>query len=136
MTDSNTAKPTIVAIDDSASALSLYKMAIADLALEFITFESAEDALPYLKTHQPDLLLIDIIMPNIDGLTFLQKLRDQTLHHTTAVIVLSTKDYMQDKRIAENLGALEFVVKPVRASYIRDLVLKYLKSKRNSNDTN
>lgn len=117
--------PTIVVVDDSATSISLYQFSVEPLAVDFIGFKSPAEAFPYLQEHRPDLLFLDIIMPGMDGLTFLRRLRSLSLQKDTQVIMVTSKDYAQDRYIAKQLGALDFVIKPLRFKEIRDLVCKY-----------
>jgi CheY-like chemotaxis protein len=118
--------PTIVVVDDSATSISLYQFSVEPLAVNFIGFSSPAEAYPYLQKNKPDLLFLDIIMPGMDGLSFLRRLRVLSHHKDTAVIMVTSKDYAQDRYIAKQLGALEFLIKPLRFKEIRDLVCKYV----------
>ena len=99
---------------------------IYDIDLEM--FGSANDALQYLDTHKPDLLFLDIIMPEKDGLTFLQELRRLPLHEDTPTVVISSKDYAQDRVAAKELGVVEFVAKPMSTKVIEELIVRYTAS--------
>ena len=52
-------------------------------------------------------------MPGKDGLTFLKALGHLALHKDTSVVMIRFKDYAQDRSVAEKLGALEFITKPM-----------------------
>ena len=123
--------PTIVVVDDSATSISLYQFSVEPLAVNFIGFKSPAEAFPYLQEHQPDLLFLDIIMPGMDGLTFLRRLRELSLQKDTPVIMVTSKDYAQDRYIAKQLGALDFLIKPLRFKEIRDIVCQYADIKPN-----
>jgi CheY-like chemotaxis protein len=118
--------PTIVVVDDSATSISLYQFSVESLAVNFIGFRSSAEALPYLQEHKPDLLFLDIIMPGMDGLSLLRYLRTITHHQETPVIMVTSKDYAQDRYIAKQLGALDFLIKPLRFKEIRDVVCHYV----------
>jgi len=118
--------PTIVVVDDSATSISLYQFSVEPLAVNFIGFSSPAEAYPYLQKNKPDLLFLDIIMPGMDGLSFLRRLRVLSHQKDTAVIMVTSKDYAQDRYIAKQLGALDFLIKPLRFKEIRDLVCKYV----------
>jgi chemosensory pili system protein ChpA (sensor histidine kinase/response regulator) len=124
----NKEKPIVVVVDDSSTVRVFFERVVADLDVELITFGSAEDAMAYLRHNRPDLLILDIIMPTKDGLTFLQELRRVPLHAETSTVVISSKDYAQDKQTAKELGVLEFVAKPMSTKTVQDLILKYAES--------
>ena len=117
--------PTIVVVDDSATAISLYQMSAAGLDVDMAAFQSADEAIGYLNTNQPDLLFLDIVMPEKDGLTMLKELRALPLHGDTPVIMVTSKDYAQDRAVAKDLGAIEFLLKPLRSREIRELIERY-----------
>lgn len=120
--------PTIVVVDDSPTSIGVYRISLQKLAVHFVSFSSPSAALPFLAEHTPDLLFLDIVMPGMDGLTFLKQLRTLPTQATTPVVMVTSKDYLQDRGIAKQLGALDFMIKPVKFSEIRELVFKYAKT--------
>ncbi|RKZ74322.1 MAG: hypothetical protein DRQ57_11500 [Gammaproteobacteria bacterium] len=118
--------PTIMVVDDSTTSISVYQFSVEALAVNFIGFKSSAEALPYLQEHQPDLLFLDIIMPGMDGLSLLRELRNLAHQKDTPVIMVTSKDYAQDRQVAKQLGAIDFLIKPLRFKEIRDLVCKYV----------
>jgi len=118
-------KPKVVVVDDSASVREFFKRAAAELSIELHCFASAAEAMDYLRASKPELVFLDIIMPDKDGLTFLQELRKHPLHADTRFVVISSKDYAQDRMTAKDLGALDFVAKPVTTEQIRRMISKH-----------
>ena len=118
--------PVVVVVDDNATVRTLFERATENLAIELHTFGSAIEANAFLEKTKPELLFLDIIMPEKDGLTYLQELRRQALHRDTPVIMITSKDYAQDRTLANELYALEFITKPMRMQEIRDVILKYI----------
>jgi len=119
-------RQTVVVVDDNATVRALFERSTEDLALHLFSFGSAESAMEYLGENKPDLLFLDIIMPDKDGLTFLSELRRLPLHRDTAVIILTSKDYAQDRTVANELGALEFITKPMPMRTITDIITNHL----------
>ncbi len=119
-------KQTVVVVDDNATVRALFERSTENLALDLITYGSADEAMEYLKDKQPDLLFLDIIMPEKDGLTFLQELRRLPLHRDTSVIMITSKDYAQDRTVAHELGVLDFIIKPMPMRTITDIILDYI----------
>ncbi len=119
-------KQTVVVVDDNATVRSLFERSTEDLALDLISFGSADAAMEYLTDNKPNLLFLDIIMPDKDGLTFLSELRRLPLHRDTSVIMITSKDYAQDRTVANELGALDFIIKPMPMRAITDIILLYI----------
>lgn len=119
-------KRTVVVIDDNATVRALFERSTENLAIDLISFGSADAAMAYLSENKPDLIFLDIIMPEKDGLTFLSELRNLPLHRDTAVIMITSKDYAQDRTVAHELGALEFITKPMPMRTITDIIVKYI----------
>ena len=118
--------PTIVVVDDSPTVKALFERGIIDCQIELKVFRSADNAWTYLEAISPALLFLNIKMPGKDGLTFLKELRHLPLHKETSVVMISSKDYAQDRSVAEKLGALEFITKPLPIQVITDVIHKYL----------
>jgi len=119
-------KKTVIVVDDNATVRTLFERSTENLALDLFTYASANDAMEYLKDNKPDLLFLDIIMPEKDGLTFLQELRKLPLHRNTSVIMITPKDYAQDRTVANELGAIDFITKPMPIRTITDIILSHI----------
>jgi CheY-like chemotaxis protein len=115
--------PTVVVIDDSAAVRGYFELSMGPLAVQVKSFPSASASLEYLSGSGAALIFLDIIMPGKDGLTFLEELRNHPVHRHTPVVVMSSKDYRQDKGIARQLGA-RYLTKPVASRTIQDLVVQ------------
>lgn len=121
-------KPTVIVVDNSPSMKKLLERSTDNLEINLIVFGSAEEALPYMRSNTPDLIILSIILPDMDGLSFLKQLRSLPAHTETQTIIVSSKDYAQDRVVAKNLGALEFIPKPMSMQTITDVVVKYTKA--------
>jgi CheY-like chemotaxis protein len=115
----------IVVIDDSRASVTMYERAIAPLTVSLTSFESPLEGFEYLRNNGADLIFLGNLMLETDGLTLLRKVRELPHHTVTPVIVMSTKDYDQDRAMAKKLGALEYLIKPVRSQVIREVIEKY-----------
>jgi len=117
--------PEIVVIDDSPTSISLYELSSGPLAVNLRSFQSASESLDYLQDHNADLVFLDVLMREKDGLTLLKKLRGMKRHQNTVVVMVTSKDYHQDRHIARGLGVREYLVKPLRSQEIREIICKY-----------
>ena len=120
-------KRTVVLVDDNQTSRKFFLRAIENLSVDLKTYGNTEDAIEYLKDNKPSLLFLNIIMPDKNGLTFLEELRKLPLHSDTRVIMITSKDYSQDRTIASELGALDFIVKPMSMRSITGIMLDNIK---------
>ena len=120
-------KRTVVLVDENQTSRKFFLRAIENLSVDLKTYGNTDDAIEYLKDNKPSLLFLNIIMPDKNGLTFLEELRKLPLHSDTRVIMITSKDYSQDRTIASELGALDFIVKPMSMRSITSIMLDYIK---------
>ena len=120
-------KRTVVLIDDNPTSHKFFLRSMDNLSIDLKTYGNTDDAMAYLKDNKPSLLFLNIIMPDKNGLTFLEELRKLPLHSDTRVIMITSKDYSQDRTIASELGALDFIVKPMSMRTITSIMLDYIK---------
>ena len=118
---------TVVLVDDNQTSRKFFLRSIENLSIDLKTFGNADEAMEYLKNNKPSLLFLNIVMPDKNGLTFLEELRKLPLHTDTRVIMITSKDYSQDRTIAATLGALDFIVKPMSMRSITSIMLNYIK---------
>jgi len=100
-----------------------------NLDIDLTMFASAEEAWPYLQSNTPNLIVLSIILPGKNGLSLLRDLRQLPVHQETQTVIVSSKDYIQDRLVAKDLGVLEFIPKPVSMQTITDVVVKYTLAK-------
>jgi len=115
----------IVVIDDSRASIGMYERAVEPLDVHLASFESPLEGLDHLREAAADLVFLGNLMRETDGLSLLRKLRDLEHHAETPVVVMSTKDYDQDRQMAQQLGALDYLIKPMRSQEIREVVAKH-----------
>jgi DNA-binding response OmpR family regulator len=118
--------PVVVLVDDSPAMKTVFERGTRHSGVELKIFDSSSASWSYLENNRPDLLFLNIKMPGTDGLTFLRNLRELPLHRETRVVMISSKDYAQDRTVASELGALEFITKPTPIRVITGVVQKYL----------
>jgi len=123
--NTNTTK-SVVVVDNSPSLITLFRRGAEDLDIELQAFHTTADAWQFLESNKPDLLFLNIKMPGKDGLTILKELRKLPLHKDTSVVMISSKDYAQDRSFASELGALDYMTKPMPIQAIKDAMIKHL----------
>ena len=105
----------ILLVDDSATVRSLVKVFLMGHHFEYVEASGGEHAVEILRNIVPDLVIADINMPGIDGLSFVKRLRADVRPEVRALpIILLTADKSQNvHERALEAGASEFVRKPV-----------------------
>ena len=115
----------IVVIDDSTASLALYARGIETLAVSLASFQSSVEGYAHLRQHPADLIFLSNLIQGTDGLELLNRIHALEHLAATPVIILSSKDYDQDRLRAREMGAQEYLVKPVPAATIREIISKY-----------
>jgi CheY-like chemotaxis protein len=118
-------KPKVVVIDDSEASITLYKRSAERLQVDLKVFQSPAESLQYLESHPADLVFTDLIMRKADGWDVLKKLKGWDRHKDTPIVVVTSKNYAQDQALAIELGAKEFLIKPLRSQEIREIICNY-----------
>ena len=92
----------------------LYRMKIAKNGEEALRLLTEEDAEQAVFTGRPHIILLDLNMPRMNGLEFLQMLRSHEVWRDMKVFVLTTSDESEDKRAARHLGVSGYIIKPLK----------------------
>jgi len=113
MTDDSIHKPTILVIDDTPENLSLMHALLKDLYLVKGANNGERGLHIAMGDPPPDLILLDIMMPGIDGYTVCTRLKDDPKTRDIPVIFLTAKSETADEEQGFALGAVDFIAKPV-----------------------
>ncbi len=99
----------ILVADDEAEIRELLKLYLENAGYEVIEAEDGSDAILKLHDNRPDMCILDIMMPGLDGYQVLKKLREES---NIPVMILSAKDADSEKILGLNLGADDYISKP------------------------
>jgi len=103
----------IVIADDDPVTLRLLARIITLAGYETATARNGQEALEMIRQHQPTLVLIDIMMPKLDGFEVCEQIRnDSNLTIQPYIIMLTARDYIADYKRADTVGVNEFINKP------------------------
>jgi len=105
-------KKKILVIDDSDLMLDIIKDIINQAGYEVITASSGKEGLELVRKHKPDLVLLDIIMPGMDGFEVCEALRNDDSNNLMPIIILTAKNKDEDKLRGLELGADDYITKP------------------------
>ena len=109
----------VLIADDDAIARTLLCAVLADLGHEVVTAEDGERAWALFQIAPPPLVVLDINMPALDGLTVCRRIREHALGRETFVLVLTARDGRDDLREVLAAGADDYVTKPSSPENLR-----------------
>ena len=111
----------ILVVDDEVKACELLKRFLEKKGYDVIMSNSGEDALEKVKNLKPDIILLDIKMPGIDGMEVLRRVR-QFDYKTGIIMVTAVKDEGMGKDALKK-GADEYITKPIDFDYLESSIL-------------
>ena len=108
-TDNVSTQPLLLVADDEPRITKLVSMALSEEGFRVVTASSGEEALAKAEQIRPDIILLDIVMPDLDGIEVMRQLRER---RQVPVILLTAKGSTADKAKGLDLGADDYVAKP------------------------
>ncbi|MGB8226717.1 MAG: response regulator [Sedimentisphaerales bacterium] len=116
----------VLVIDDDAMIRSLLQNALAGKGFKVFTAASGLDGLDIAKSEEIDIILLDWMMPEMDGMETLEELKHNSDTMHIPVLMLTSKDDSKDIDFAINKGAIDYIVKPFNAYEVPEMVQKHL----------
>jgi DNA-binding NtrC family response regulator len=121
-------KPRILIVEDERTALQALSSLLSDEGYEPLKAETGEQGLLVALREEPDLILLDIRLPDLDGLTVLERLR---AGYNDAAVVIMTADTTSSTAIrATRLGAFDYVSKPINDEHLVVLIQRALEYRK------
>ena len=119
-------KPIILIVDDERPYVDLLGELLEKYGLEAQTAYDAGDALFRLRAKKPDLILLDLKMPQMDGISFIDKLREKDEWQKIPIVVVSAKNAKEAKSAAIKAGADRFLAKPFSSEELRSVLGEFV----------
>ena len=117
---------TILIVDDSASVRQVVSIALKGAGYDVIAGVDGKDALTKLNGQRIHLIISDVNMPNMDGITFVAEARKLPAYKFTPIIMLTTESQEEKKRQAQAAGAKAWVTKPFQPEQMLSAVAKLI----------
>jgi CheY-like chemotaxis protein len=115
----------ILAVDDTIFFLTMLKKNLQDTRYKLTCVASGKDALKYLEKRHPDIFLLDIEMPIMDGYELAEKIREKG--YKEPIVFLTGNAKKEHLAKAMKAGATDFIIKPINKDVLLDKIRKYLR---------
>ena len=125
-TSQNSHQPLVVCIDDSQMVAFTIEQVLSISGYRFLAINDPLRAIPTLLENQPDLILLDIIMPHINGYELCSQLRRHAAFAETPIVFLTSNDGMIDRLRAKMVGSSDFISKTIDPDKLLKLISKHL----------
>lgn len=104
----------ILVVDDDPVQVRLMERVLTGKGFEVTTTMEAADGLQYAMTSAPDLIILDVMMPIINGFNFCKLLKNEELQSKIAIILVTARSEKEDIQIGLDMGADAYLCKPVQ----------------------
>jgi CheY-like chemotaxis protein len=118
----------LLIVDDNPENLKLILMILATGGYELVTAADAPQALRAIETRLPDLILLDLQLPGMDGLELTRRLRATPATQSVPIVAVTAYAMKGDENKARDAGCDGYLVKPIDKRLLRETVKQYLES--------
>lgn len=125
----DTSKPILLIVEDNEEIQKYIVESFTD-SFEVITANNGEEGKQQALSRIPDIVVSDIMMPVMDGITLCKQLKDDVRTSHIPIILLTAKDSLQDKEEGYEVGADSYLTKPFSASLLRSRINNLLDSRK------
>jgi len=116
----------VLIVDDSNTNNILLENILLGEGIQSSIAYNGIEAIEIATTEKPDLILLDIMMPEKDGFTVFSELKDNIETKSIPVVFITARNDSELKQKALNAGAIDFIEKPINVNYVIDLVKRIL----------
>lgn len=102
----------ILVVDDEAELIDAVRQLLEERGYSVLAASDGAAALDAVRNDRPDLILLDIVMPKMDGITFLKKIKEEPQTKDIPVIMLTVRDGQANRDMGLECGAYEYISKP------------------------
>ena len=119
-------KKKILVIDDSSTNIVLLNAVLIQNGYEVITAFNAKEAFYHLEKETPDLILLDLLMPEISGFDLLEHLKKNDKFKSVPVVIVSAIGNKENIELTREMGAVSFISKPIDVDQLLETVSRLL----------
>ncbi len=116
----------ILIVDDEADIIEILQFVMEANGYECITAMDGEEGLKLARETSPDLIILDVMMPKINGYKISRLLKYDAKYKNIPILMITARSQEEDKIIGEETGADEYITKPFNVDYVVEKVKSYL----------
>ncbi|MFH1798134.1 MAG: response regulator [Candidatus Omnitrophota bacterium] len=122
------AKKRILVVDDEIELVKAIRLRLEHAGYEVLLAYNGREGFEKAEKEKPNLILMDVLMPEMDGLQAVEKLKTNNQTEAIPVLMLTAKSQLTDVTKATNLGAEDYIVKPFDSKVLLEKVKKALRT--------
>jgi DNA-binding response OmpR family regulator len=126
------AENTVMVVDDDPNALDIVRTFLESRGYEVATASDGNEALSLLEEVQPSLVLLDVMMPGMDGWEVARVIKNHPNFGRTRVVMLTARSDFADKHEGLRAGADDYIVKPIQLKELGERVERNLKAREST----
>lgn len=115
----------VLCVDDAATDLTMIQKIVSSANLNVVSATNGKDAIRRAKAEKPDLIFLDILMPDMDGFAVMRELQKDPTTRDIPVVFVSSKSQRSDQMWAKMQGGKGFLPKPVSPEDVLDEIKKF-----------
>ncbi len=117
---------TILVVDDEPFIVETVKFSLEQAGFECLVAYDGVQAIEKARNEEPDLILLDIVLPKLDGYKVCQVLKHDERYRHIPIIMLTARNQEKEKKIAMVMGADEFITKPFDSDELIESITRHL----------
>jgi DNA-binding response OmpR family regulator len=122
--------PKIIVVDDDETATALFEQVLLMYSYEVVTINESATTLEIASDFQPNLFILDLMMPEPDGFKLCRMLRAHPLFRRTPIIIVTALNDLDSRLVAMGAGANDYLVKPFHIDQLFTIIEKQLNKKQ------
>ena len=119
-------QPKVLIIDDSGTSLMMAKMVLSQEAYDIVTAKDGAEGVAKAVSHRPDLILLDVVMPRMDGFAACRELRARQETRETPILMVTTRGEEANVEQGYAAGCTDYICKPFNPMELLAKVKGYL----------
>jgi DNA-binding response OmpR family regulator len=118
----------ILLVDDSATTLMMEQMVLRGQSYQIVTAKNGREAVAAAEREKPDLILLDVVMPEMNGFEACRRIREQDATANVPIIMVTTKGEEQNVETGFESGCSDYITKPINGAELLTKVRGYLET--------